>query len=73
MRRLGLLGKNIEYSFSRGYFTKKFTAENLAFRYENFDLESISQFPELIKSNPDIVAMNVTIPYKEQVMPYLDF
>lgn len=72
MRRLGLLGRDIDYSFSKGYFTKKFTAEKLPFRYENFDLESISQFPELIKNNPDIVAMNVTIPYKEQVMSYLD-
>jgi len=72
MRRLGLLGKDIDYSFSRGYFSKKFAAENLPFTYENFDLEDISQFPKLFSANTNIVGMNVTIPYKEQVMPFLD-
>lgn len=71
MSKLGLLGKNIDYSFSRGYFTKKFNKENLPFTYYNFDLESISDFPKLIEENPDIVAMNVTIPYKESVIAYL--
>jgi len=71
MSKLGLLGKNIDYSFSRGYFTKKFKAEGLPFTYDNFDLDSISEFPRLIDQNPDIVAMNVTIPYKEAVIPFL--
>ena len=71
MSRLGLLGKNIDYSFSRGYFSNKFIKENLPFTYENFDLESIQDFPNLMAKNPDIVALNVTIPYKEEIMPYL--
>ncbi|WP_460218774.1 shikimate dehydrogenase family protein [Psychroserpens sp. MEBiC05023] len=72
MTRLGLLGKNISYSFSRGYFSKKFEDEQLAFTYENFDLESITEFQDLINNNPDVTGLNVTIPYKEQVIPYLD-
>ncbi|WP_456437969.1 shikimate dehydrogenase family protein [Psychroserpens sp.] len=72
MSRLGLLGKNIAYSFSRGYFTTKFDVEQLPFTYENFDIEDISMFPKLLQENPDISGLNVTIPYKEQVIPYLD-
>jgi shikimate dehydrogenase len=72
MYRLGLLGKHIAYSFSKGYFTRKFEAEQLPFTYENFDIEDISIFPKLLQNNPDISGFNVTIPYKEQVIPYLD-
>ncbi|WP_323788089.1 shikimate dehydrogenase [Psychroserpens sp.] len=72
MSRLGLLGKDIAYSFSRGYFKIKFETENLPFTYENFDLDDISMFPKLLRDNPNISGFNVTIPYKEQVIPYLD-
>jgi shikimate dehydrogenase len=72
MSRLGLLGKDISYSFSRGYFTTKFEVEQLPFTYENFDLEDIDLFTKLLKDNPDISGLNVTIPYKEQVIPFLD-
>ena len=70
----GLLGKNIAYSFSRGYFTKKF--EELGFtnhKYVNFDIQNIEEFPSIIKENKkNLKGMNVTIPYKEEVMQYLD-
>ena len=72
MSRLGLLGKDIAYSFSRGYFTTKFEVEQLPFTYENFDIEDISMFTKLLQDNPNISGLNVTIPYKEQVIPYLD-
>ncbi|MEY8848897.1 shikimate dehydrogenase [Psychroserpens sp. XS_ASV72] len=72
MHRLGLIGRNISYSFSRGYFSKKFEAEQLPFTYENFDIDAISEFPKLLKENPDISGLNVTIPYKEDIIPYLD-
>ncbi|WP_298901569.1 shikimate dehydrogenase [uncultured Psychroserpens sp.] len=72
MFKLGLLGKNIDYSFSRGYFSKKFEAEELSCTYENFDIEDISDFEHLLKTHPDISGLNVTIPYKEQIIPYLD-
>lgn len=72
MPKLGLLGKNISYSFSRTHFTAKFENEGLPFTYENFDMETISEFPSVLKNNPDLVGLNVTIPYKEQIIPYLD-
>ena len=72
-KRFGLLGRNINYSFSKGYFTEKFQTENLeGCTYENFDIPEITAFPEIIKTTPDIKGMNVTIPYKEVVIPYLD-
>lgn len=72
MSRFGLIGKDIDYSFSRGYFSKKFENQNLPFTYENFDLKSISEFPALIENNDNITGFNVTIPYKEQIIPYLN-
>jgi shikimate dehydrogenase len=69
----GLLGKNISYSFSRGYFTEKFKELNLKKnKYVNFDLEQIEDFPSIIKNEKNISGINVTIPYKEEVMKYLD-
>ncbi|OXB06728.1 shikimate dehydrogenase family protein [Flavobacterium pectinovorum] len=72
-RRFGLLGRNISYSFSKGYFTEKFNDEVfLGNSYENFDISEINHFSGLIKNNPDLNGLNVTIPYKEQVIPFLD-
>lgn len=74
MNKLGLVGKNIGYSFSRNYFTQKFTKEgiNHAFSYENFDIPSIQDFPEIITNNTELIGLNVTIPYKEAIIPFLD-
>ena len=72
-KRFGLVGRNISYSFSKGYFTEKFQNEKLeGCSYENFDIPEIAAFTEIIKTNPDIIGLNVTIPYKEVVIPYLD-
>lgn len=69
----GLLGKNIGYSFSVGYFAEKFKSLNLEeYEYVNFDIQTIEEFPEIIKNNPNLKGMNVTIPYKEAVIPFLD-
>lgn len=73
VRKFGLIGKNISYSFSVGYFSEKFHKEGISgCSYENFDLHDISEFPKLVQSKPDLIGLNVTIPYKEQVIPYLD-
>ena len=73
MNKLGLLGKNISYSFSKSYFKKKFENENIKdTSYENFDIENIDLFASIIKNTKGIKGFNVTIPYKEQVIPYLD-
>ncbi len=72
-KRFGLLGQNINYSFSRSYFTKKFKNENLVgYTYENFDIPTIESFLNIIKNNEHLNGMNVTIPYKEAVLPFLD-
>ncbi len=72
-RQFGLIGKNIEYSFSKKYFTEKFQKEGLEGNtYENFDIPEITDFQDIIETNPDLSGLNVTIPYKESVVPYLD-
>lgn len=70
--KFGLIGKNIAYSFSKAHFTAKFENEHLPYSYENFDIDTIAEFPEILKLNDTIVGLNVTIPYKEQIIPYLD-
>lgn len=72
MSKFGLLGKNISYSFSKSYFSEKFKAENLSHSYENFDILSIESFPKIISEIKDLKGLNVTIPYKEAVIPFLD-
>jgi Shikimate 5-dehydrogenase len=73
MRRFGLIGYPLSHSFSAGYFAKKFQDEHIPDTvYENFSIESIELFPDLLKNHPDFAGLNVTIPYKEKVMPYLD-
>ena len=72
-RQFGLLGKNISYSFSKKYFTDKFVLGNLIdCSYENFDLQTIDEFPSIISNNSELKGLNVTIPFKESVIPYLD-
>lgn len=75
MKRLyGLIGKNISYSFSRSYFTEKFRILGLQqFRYENFDLQNIEEVEsEVFPRIKEIAGLNVTIPYKEEIIRYLD-
>ncbi|MDG1805103.1 shikimate dehydrogenase [Flavicella sp.] len=70
----GLVGKNIEYSFSRGYFSEKFDKLQLNDNsYVNFDLASIEEFPAVFDTHKETLqGMNVTIPYKEDVGAFLD-
>lgn len=69
----GLLGKDIDYSFSRTYFSKKFETQQLQdHAYINFDLKTIDMFPNIIKTHPYLKGLNVTIPYKEAILPFLD-
>lgn len=73
MRAFGLIGFPLGHSFSKKYFGDKFEREGIAGNaYELFPLEQIHQLEDLLASNPDLVGLNVTIPYKEQVIPYLD-
>lgn len=70
--KLGLIGKNISYSFSKQYFEDKFKKKKLSdFSYEIFDLQEINEIEELLLK-PNLLGFNVTIPYKEKVIDYLD-
>lgn len=71
--QFGLVGKTLKHSFSKNYFEEKFKALNLTnYSYLNFELDEINELKKLIDSNPDLCGLNVTVPYKESVIPYLD-
>lgn len=72
MRKFGLIGRNISYSFSRQFFSEKFRREGIAATYENFDLQEIEDFPQILAENPRLEGLNVTIPYKQAIFPFLD-
>jgi shikimate dehydrogenase len=73
MNLFGLIGFPLAHSFSPAYFKDKFQREGLTdYRYEAFPLSSIQQLPEFLSQHPDLGGFNVTIPYKEAIIPYLD-
>lgn len=73
MRKYGLIGRNISYSFSENYFKNKFSTEGITdAQYLNFDIQQISDLKDIISKNANLKGLNVTIPYKEEVIPYLD-
>jgi shikimate dehydrogenase len=73
MRLFGLIGNPLAQSFSKKYFSAKFEKEGISgCRYELYQLESIDELPQLISSQPELQGLNVTIPFKKQVLPYLD-
>jgi shikimate dehydrogenase len=73
MRQFGLIGYPLSHSFSKKYFTEKFAKEKIANgRYELFPIPSIDELPGLLSAHTDLAGLNVTIPYKKQVIPFLD-
>ena len=72
MRKFGLIGYPLGHSFSKNFFNEKFSSENIDAEYVNFEIPNIKDFSVIIKSNPTLCGLNVTIPYKEQVIEYLD-
>ena len=72
MDKYGLIGYPLGHSFSIGYFNEKFQSENIDAVYENFEIASIEDLQEVLATNPELRGLNVTIPYKEKVMSYLD-
>lgn len=73
MRVFGLIGYPLSHSFSKKYFSEKFRREQIGdAQYELFELGQITSFPELIAGQPGLSGLNVTIPHKQAVMPYLD-
>lgn len=72
-KRYGLLGKTLQHSFSKKYFTEKFETEQLLdCVYELYEIEDIAKFPALKAAIPNLCGLNVTIPYKQAIIPYLD-
>lgn len=72
MKRYGLIGHPLGHSFSKSYFNEKFARETLDCQYENYDLEDLGLLRPLLQQHPDLKGFNVTIPYKEAILPYLD-
>ncbi|MDX5346577.1 MAG: shikimate dehydrogenase [Hymenobacteraceae bacterium] len=73
MLKYGLIGQKLGHSFSKSYFTEKFAAEQLVnCEYNLYELTEIASFPNLLKQEPELQGLNVTIPYKQAVIPYLD-
>lgn len=73
MRLFALIGYPLTHSFSKKYFTEKFEREAISnCRYELLELPNYQDFPTLIASHPDLVGLNVTIPHKQNVIPFLD-
>lgn len=71
MAKYGLIGKDLSHSFSKTFFTYKFEQENRRDSYHNFELECLDDFPDLIAKTDGLKGLNVTIPYKEAIIPYL--
>ena len=72
MRLFGLIGYPLMHSFSRSFFSKKFLDEGIDAEYQNFEIPSIEEFPKIISGHADLCGLNVTLPYKQAVIPYLD-
>lgn len=72
MVSLGLIGYPLGHSFSARYFNDKFAREGISGHYDLYPIRDIGELPLLLKQHPDLSGLNVTIPYKEQILPFLD-
>ena len=72
MRHFGLIGFPLGHSFSASYFAKKFMEEGINASYRNFPLTTIEEFPALLDRERTLTGLNVTVPYKQDIIPYLD-
>ncbi len=73
MDKYGLIGYPLGHSFSKNYFNEKFENESINAKYINFEIPRIEDLAEVLDTNPELKGLNVTIPYKEKVLSYLDF
>jgi shikimate dehydrogenase len=72
MRKFGLIGYPLSHSFSQKYFTEKFQREGIDAEYCNFPIESLDELDDIIRREPDLVGLNVTIPYKTAIIPRIE-
>lgn len=71
-RLFGIIGKPLEHSISKVYFKKKFRTEHISADYMNFEIESAEELKDIVEANPNLCGLNVTIPYKQDVIPMMD-
>ena len=72
MDKYGLIGFPLGHSFSRGFFTEKFAREGIDAEYVNFEIPDASMLLDVIRDNPELRGLNVTLPHKQAVIPLLD-
>lgn len=72
MHKYGLIGKEIDYSFSKAYFNKKFEKFNIDAQYENFDMDNILKIKSILHKEKNLKGLNVTTPYKQDVIDFID-
>lgn len=72
MKKYGLIGHPLGHSFSRSFFNQKFCTEHIDAEYVNFDIDDIKELKSVLRENPALEGLNVTLPYKTQVIPLLD-
>ncbi|MDR2145529.1 MAG: shikimate dehydrogenase [Tannerella sp.] len=72
MKKYGLIGFPLGHSFSKTFFNQKFQSEKIDAEYVNFEIEHVRDLKQIIRENPDLCGLNVTIPHKITVMPLLD-
>ena len=72
MEKYGIIGNPLGHSFSKGFFTEKFAREGIEAQYLNFQISKIGKITDVLKDNPELRGLNVTIPYKTEVIPFLD-
>lgn len=72
MEQFGLIGKSLGHSFSQQFFERKFNIEGIKASYQNFELDTMNDFPKLIENHPELKGLNVTVPYKTEIIPFLD-
>lgn len=72
MDKYGIIGNPLGHSFSKGFFTEKFAREGIDAEYLNFQIPEIGKITEVLQENPELRGINVTLPYKTEVIPFLD-
>ena len=72
MTKYGIIGNPLGHSFSKGFFTEKFAKEGIDAEYLNFQISEIGKLTEVLRENPELRGINVTLPYKTEIIPFLD-
>ena len=71
-RKYGLIGYPLGHSLSKTFFNNKFSSENIDAEYINFEIKDLQDFKYILRENPELCGLNVTLPYKMDVIPLLD-